>query len=90
MFKDVKRKESPENLIAKKDQGFLLLHTDGSSWSSARTDPKFWEKAGEFVQQQTNFFHCRSGIKLTCSIFSSIIIIYISTDKIHVVDHSHV
>ena len=46
---------------------FLLLHTDGSSWS-ARKDPKFWEKAGEFVQQQTKSIHCRSGIKLICLI----------------------
>ena len=64
---DVKDVKSPES-FSKKDQGFLLLHTDGSSWSSARKDLKFWEKAGEFVQQQTKLFHCRSGIKLRCSI----------------------
>lgn len=72
-----KREEIPESLPKRTNKempnwttgefqalvSFLLLHTDGSSWSACK-DPKFWEKAGEFVQQQTKSFHCRSGIKM--------------------------
>ena len=53
---------------------FLLLYTSGLSWSScARKDTKFWAEAGVFMQQQTKSLHCRSGIKLAYTLYSSTI-----------------
>ena len=41
---------------------FLLLYSEGSSWTSraGKTDC-FWEKAGQYVQSQVNSSYCRSG-----------------------------
>ena len=41
---------------------FLMLHTDGKSWVSHK-DYKFWDSAGEFIQQLLLTSHCRSGKK---------------------------
>ena len=41
---------------------FLMLHTDGKSWVSHK-DYKFWDSAGEFIQQLLHTSHCRSGKK---------------------------
>ena len=39
---------------------FLLLHTDGKTWISHK-NYKFWDSAGEFIQQILHTSHCRSG-----------------------------
>ena len=41
---------------------FLMLHTDGKSWVSHK-DYKFWDSAGEFIQQLLLTSHCCSGKK---------------------------
>ena len=44
---------------------FLLLHTDGKSWT-LRKDANFWDKAGEFIQQLVRSPYYRSGNMCLC------------------------
>ena len=40
---------------------FLMLYTDGKAWV-AHKDSRFWDRAGQFIQQQLHTAHCRSGM----------------------------
>ena len=41
---------------------FMLLYTEGASWSSRRSKgDQFWDKAGQYVQTTVNSEYCRTG-----------------------------
>ena len=45
---------------------FLLLYTDGTSWSSrSGKGDRFWEKAGIYIQREISSSYCRTGLSKT-------------------------
>ena len=41
---------------------FILLHSDGKSWVSRRSDESFWNRAADYICTRLNSPHLRTGL----------------------------